>query len=157
LASQVSPGADGLVFCPGPTRTDPDRQMGFYGNCEYESSIGHRARAVMEGVILDLYELYLRIQLHDVNEIMVGAGKGLQKSKIWPQITADIFGKPIRITNFENALYGAALMAAVGVGVLPDIDSGIRAIQYDRQVHPCSENSAQYQDEVINHWRLSVI
>ena len=57
LAAQVPPGAGDLVFCPGPTRERLERKMGFFGNRLHQSSIGHQARAVMEGVLLDLYEL----------------------------------------------------------------------------------------------------
>ncbi len=153
LAAQVPPGAEGLVFCPGPSRSRPERAMGFYGNRAFESSIGHRTRAVMEGILLDLYELYRGIQSYNTNEIMIGTGKGLQKSKVWSQTAADIFQKPILITNFENALFGAAITAAIGVGVLEDREVGIRSIKYDQQILPRPNDIAQYQNGVINHWR----
>jgi xylulokinase len=153
MAAQVPSGADGLVFCPGPTRARPQREMGFLGNHVHLSSIGHRARAVMEGVLLDLYELYLGMRTYNNCEIMVGAGKGLQRSSIWSQIAADIFGKPLRITHFENALFGAALTAAVGIGALESLKAGVDSIQYDQQILPKSEKAAQYQDEVIAYWR----
>jgi len=153
LAAQVPPGAKGLVFCPGPSRSRPERAMGFYGNRAYESSIGHRARAVMEGVLLDLYELYQGIQSYNTNEIMVGAGKGLQKSGVWSQIAADIFQKPIQITNFESALYGATITAAVGTGALGNMGLGIGAIKSDPQILPRPDDAAQYQNEVIDYWR----
>jgi len=153
LAAQVPPGAEGLVFCPGPSRSRPERAMGFYGNRAYESNIGHRARAVMEGVLLDLYELYQGIRSYNDNEIMVGAGKGLQKSRVWSQIAADIFQKPVRITNIESALFGAAITAAVGTGALGNMGLGIGAIKYDQQILPCLDDADQYQNEVIDYWR----
>jgi sugar (pentulose or hexulose) kinase len=157
LAALVQLGADGLVFCPGPTREKPRRQMGFFGNRLHLSSIAHRARAVMEGVLFDLYELYLGMSTYDSCEFMVGAGKALQKSSVWAQIAADIFGKPLRITHFENALYGAALTAAVGVGAKENLEAGVGSIQYDQQVFPQAEKTARYQDEVIDHWRSILV
>jgi xylulokinase len=130
LALQVPPRADGLIFCPGPTRQRPQREMGFLGNRLRQHSIGHQARAVMEGVLLDLYELYIGMRTYKNCEFMIGAGKGLQRSSIWAQIAADIFGKPLRITHFENALFGAALTAAVGVGALENLEAGVGFIQY---------------------------
>ena len=86
-------------------------------------------------------------------EIMVGAGKGLQRSSVWSQVAADIFGKPLRITHFENALFGAALTAAVGVGAIEKLEAGVGSIQYDQQIFPQAEVAAQYQGEVIDRWR----
>jgi xylulokinase len=152
LAAQVPPGADGLVFCPGPTREKPNRQMGFLGNRVYLSSIGHQARAVMEGVLFDLYELYLGIRTYNNCEFMIGAGKGLQKSAIWAQIASDTVGKPLRITHFENAIYGAALTAAVGIGALDNLEAGVSPMQYDH-IFPQAKKAARYHDEIIDHWR----
>jgi xylulokinase len=153
LAAQVPPGAEGLVFCPGPTREKPNRRMGFLGNHLHQSSIGHQARALMEGVLLDLYELYMKMHTYNSCEFMIGAGKGLQKSSVWSQIAADIFGKPLRITHFENALFGAAVTAALGVGAIENLEAGVASIQYDQRIFPQAEKAALYQDEVINHWR----
>jgi xylulokinase len=145
MAAQVPPGAQGLLFCPGPSRRQPRRKLGFYGNRALQNSIGHQSRAVMESVIFDLYECYLGFSAYDNSDSMIGAGKGLQRSKIWSQIAVDIFQKTVRITNFENALFGAALMAAVAVGALPDLESGTRAIQYDRAIRPNPAHGAEYQ------------
>jgi len=153
LAASVPPGAEGLVFCPGPTREKPQRKMGFFGNRLYQHSVGHQARAVMEGVLLDLYELYLRMRAYNSCEFMVGAGKALQNSQIWPQIAADIFGKPLHITHFENALLGAALTAAVGIGELENLDAGVASLNFDQQFRPQPEYADRYQDELVNHWR----
>ena len=153
LAASVPPGADGLVFCPGPTRDRPERKMGFIGNRLHQSSIGHQAKAVMEGVLFDLYQLFAGVDAFNTHAFVVGAGKALQNSAIWPQIAADIFGKPLRITHFENALFGAALMAAVGVGALENLEDGVGSIQYDQHILPQAEKAAQYQDEIIDRWR----
>jgi xylulokinase len=156
LAAQVSPGAEGLVFCPGPSWVEPDRVIGFYGKDQHQESIGHCARAVMEAIVIELYELYCRVQPHNTNEVMVGAGKGLQKSKIWAQIAADIFGKPIWMTNFENALFGAAILAAFGIKTLADINLVPGLICYEQQVTPRLDHVIKYQDEVINHWKAVI-
>jgi xylulokinase len=144
LAARVPPGADGLRFCTGPSRQDPRRQLGFYGEVPPAPSVGQRARAVMEGVLMDVMAFY-RLLGDDPQPTLLGAGKGLQKSRVWAQMAADMFGKPLRITDFENAVFGAALLAAYGAGQIQDLGEAVRAIRY-REVAPDLVASKMYQE-----------
>ena len=114
LAALVAPGADGLEFSTGPTRQAPGRRGGFFGNVAHLDDPGHQARAVMEGVLMDLYGHYTLLQRYDENDLLIGAGKGLQESTTWPQVAAALFGKPLRVVAAENVVLGAALLAAWG-------------------------------------------
>jgi xylulokinase len=143
LAAKVLPGAEGLRFCTGPSRQDPQRQLGFYGEVPRAPSVGQRARAVMEGVLMDVMAFYRRLGA-DPQPTLLGAGKGLQKSRVWAQMAADVFGKPLHVTDFENAVFGAALLAAWGVGALGDLDEAVRAIRY-REIAPAPDSSRMYQ------------
>ncbi len=136
LASQVSPGADGLVFCSGSTRRNVQRQRGFFGNISMAGSIGHRARAVMEGILMDLYDAYEILGKNTSAEFIVGSGKGLQNSRVWSKISADLFGKSLRITGYESAVFGAALMAALGVGAIDNLDELPSSIIYSTETIP---------------------
>jgi xylulokinase len=156
LAEGVSPGADGLVFCTGPTRQNLDRPCGFFGSTDKRTSIAHCARAVLEGVLMDLYASYEILEKDDGCNFILGAGKGLQKSRIWSQITADLFGKPVRISGFENAVFGAAFMAAHGLGVVDDLDEAARATTYAVEVTPDDKYTKFYRDEFVPYWRAAV-
>jgi sugar (pentulose or hexulose) kinase len=59
-------------------------------------------------------------------------------------MAADMFGKPLRITDFENAVFGAAVLAAWGVGAVGDLDEAVGAIRY-REVVPNPATSKLYQ------------
>ena len=146
MASQVAIGADGLAYQVS-SRRDPQRMEGFAGRTEM-NSVGHQARAVMEGILLDLYRLRPPSETGGPGGpgYMVGAGKGLLDSPVWAQMAADLFGCPIKITNFENAVWGAALMAAVGAGEVQDVNTAIETIEYSREFIPDPANSAQYRD-----------
>ena len=133
LASDVAVGADGLAFQVAPRDATGGRE-GFVGHTELQD-VGHQARAVMEGVLLDLYRLRPPAFAHGPG-FMVGAGKALQNSRVWTQIAADVFDSPIKITNFENAVWGAALIAAVGVGAVSDVGDAIATIEYSLEVGP---------------------
>jgi sugar (pentulose or hexulose) kinase len=141
-ASQVVVGADGLEYRVRSRRAI-HRQEGFAGRTEM-SGVGHQTRAVMEGILLDLYMLCPPTEKGDPG-FMVGAGKGLQNSQVWAQMVADFFGCPIKITNFENAVWGAALMAAVGIGAIQDVRDAIATIEYSRQLVPDAANAARYR------------
>ncbi len=156
LAEGVPPGADGLIFCTVSTRQIPERQRGFFGNHGKQSSVAHRARAVMEGVLMDLYEGYEILQKDDRSRFMIGAGKGLQKSRLWAHIAADLFGKSVKITNFENAVYGAALVAAYGLGTIENLEEPVRAIEFVAEPAPDVEHAKFYKDEFVPYWRALV-
>jgi sugar (pentulose or hexulose) kinase len=53
---------------------------------------------------------------------LVGAGNGLRENAILAQIVADAFAMPMSFpSQREEAAHGAALIAAVGAGVFPDV------------------------------------
>ena len=60
-------------------------------------------------------------------------------------MAADVFDRPIRITNFENAVWGAALIAAVGTGAVSDLRDAISTIEYSREFAPDQVMAAQYR------------
>ncbi len=148
FASRIAPGSDGLKFCTGPSRSDPNRKIGFYGNMEYKNSEGHKARAVMEGVLLDLLEFY-QLFGKDHSSSIVGSGNGLLKGKIWSQIAADMFGKIVKITDFENAVFGAALMAALGINKIMEFEKINNLITY-KEIVPNTGNHRKYIELLEN-------
>jgi xylulokinase len=156
LASRVPPGADGLVFCTGPTRRNPNRKRGFYGNTPGKNSLPWRARAVMEGVLMDLYAPYQTLSKDEPHDFIVGAGKGLQKSRVWPQIAADLFGTRVLITDFENAVCGAALMAALSSGGIQNLDEAVQSIAYAHEMVPEGANTNFYRGEFVPNWYAEV-
>ena len=143
LASRVPVGADGLAF-QVTARGAAGGLEGFAGHTELQD-VGHQTRAVMEGVLLDLYRLRPPT-LPDGPGFMVGAGKGLQNSRAWAQMAADVFDCPIKITNFENAVWGAAVIAAVGAGATSDVRDATATIEYSRELLPDPARAAQYRD-----------
>lgn len=156
LASQAPPGADSLVFCTGPTRRNPNRKRGFYGNTGESSSLALRARAVMEGVLMDLYDPYQILSKGEQPRFILGAGKGLQKSRVWSQIAADLLGTGVRIADFENAVCGAALMAALSVGSIENLDEAVQSITYTAEMVPEQANENFYRDEFVHTWLSEV-
>lgn len=151
-AAQVSVGADGLVYRVG-SRGEGQRREGFAGRTEW-TGVGHRARAVMEGILLDLVAHFPMTDVGGAG-FMVGAGKGLQNSRVWAQMAADFFGCPLKITQFENAVWGAAVIAAVGSGAIGDVRDAFGAIDYSQELTPDAMRAAQYRDLIAERLEMS--
>jgi len=68
---------------------------------------------------------------------------GGAKSRLWRQILADVIGAPLVTTSStEGAAYGAALLAAVGVGVYPDVPTACaQTIQTSEPTEPGAARS----------------
>ncbi len=59
--------------------------------------------------------------------------------------------QPLRITGFENAVFGAALLAGRGAGLIQDLREAVGAIRY-REVAPDPDTSKMYQCAQLD-WR----
>lgn len=134
LASQVPPGCDGLRCEPyfAGTRKDPSRTATWTGMTEHNFTPGHMARAVLEGMASALHEGAQRIEelLPNPRPILVGAGNGIRENPLFVEILQREFGRPIRIPHHrEEAAYGAAIVAAIGAGLLPDFAAARRWIR----------------------------
>jgi sedoheptulokinase len=62
---------------------------------------------------------------------LVGAGNGVRENPVLAGIIGEAFGLPLAVpAHREEAAFGAALTAAVGVGILPDLAAAGRVIRY---------------------------
>lgn len=121
-ASQVGPGASGLLFlpylngerCPHP---DPKSRGAFVGlSARHDGR--HMTRALMEGVTFALYDMYRLMCRIGLQTDLIKASGGGVKSPLWRQIQADLFNCPVVTTEgaAEGAAFGAALLAGVTDG-----------------------------------------
>jgi xylulokinase len=149
LALKVNPGSDGLNFKTGPSRENIKRKKGFYGKLGYNSSIGHKSRAVMEGVLIDLFKFYRLFNVCEHNDFIIGAGDGILKSKVWAQIASDLFSKKIKFSNYENCVFGSTLLAAYAVGLIKNFDEVFNLVDYS-EILPDESNSAWYKALLTN-------
>jgi xylulokinase len=132
-ATHVSPGSEGLLFLPYLTgeRTpypDPLARGAFIG-LTVRHTQAHLTRAVLEGVafgLRDSFELVNSAGLTGIYQVRTSGGGA--KSVLWRQILANVLNTELVMVNTtEGAAYGAALLAGVGAGIWPDVDSACRA------------------------------
>jgi xylulokinase len=119
-AATVGAGAGGLVFLPyltGERTPHPDPlARGAFVGLTVRHTLGHMARAVMEGVTFGLRD---SVELMDaevsLDEVRVSGGGAA--SALWLQIIADVLDRPVRVVGTaESAAHGAAILAATGAG-----------------------------------------
>ncbi len=120
-AAEAPVGSEGLFFLPYLTgertpHADPHAR-GCWIGLSLRHGKGQMARSVMEGAtyaMRDSLEIIKDMQI-PVKEIRLSGG-GAQ-SELWKQMQADVYGQAVATINAEEGpAYGAALLAASGVG-----------------------------------------
>jgi D-xylulose kinase len=115
-AAGVAPGSDGLVLLPylegERTPNVPSGTGVFLGVNARTFTVGHWARAAMEGVTLGMNYGLRRLAGLGVKPRQIRATGGGARSKLWRQIMADVFNtEVVTLQVGEGAAYGAALQA----------------------------------------------
>ncbi len=79
---------------------------------------------------------------------------GAAKGRLWPQIVADVLQIPLRIPVVKEATaLGAAMTAAVGLGLFAEAEEAARAwVRFERTVEPNPDHRQVY-DEAYHRWR----
>jgi len=133
-AADVPPGSDGLLFLPyltGERTPHPDPlARGAFVGLTVRHAQPHLTRAVLEGVafgLRDSFELMKGVGLADITQVRITGGGA--KSPLWRQVLSDVFQVVlVTVNTTEGAAHGAALLAATGTGVFPDVASACEAV-----------------------------
>ena len=119
-------GANGLIFLPylmgeRTPHLDPNARGVFFGISAIHTK-RDMLRAVMEGVIYSLYDCVNIIEGmgSKLNNVYASGGGG--NSKLWRQMMADVFARPISIKgSWQGSALGVAILAGVGAGLYPNV------------------------------------
>jgi xylulokinase len=125
-AAGAPPGADGLVFVPALSGAmtpvwRADARGTLHGlTAAHDRS--HVARAILEGLAFasrDVAQRLVALGLPARDVVVLGGGG---QSRLWTQIRADALGLSHRASaHTDTCPIGAAMIAAVAVGALPDL------------------------------------
>jgi sugar (pentulose or hexulose) kinase len=152
LAASVPPGSMGLTlqptWSPGIRVPGPEAKGAVVGFGDVHTR-AHLYRAILEGLAYALREGMERTVKKTgvkVTELRV-AGGGAQ-SDVAVAIVADVFGLPVaRPHTHEASGLGAAIDAAVGLGIHPDIPTAVREMTRVASVRePDPVNHALYDE-----------
>ncbi len=152
LIDDIPPGCKGLMlqpyWTPGIAFPGPEAKGGIIGFGDIHTR-GHVYRAILEGLAYALREGRERIEKRTkipIRQLRVSGGGSQSRNAM--QVTADIFNLPTsRPHLYETSGLGAAINAAVGVGLYPDYDRAIKAMTHmGDQYDPIAENHKLYDD-----------
>lgn len=135
LVQQVPPGSMGLMlqpfWSPGVKVPGPEAKGAVIGFGDVHTR-AHLYRAILEGIAYALREGTERTEKRSripVTELRVSGGGSQSDAAM--QLTADIFGKPaIRPHTYETSGLGAAIDAAVGLGLHGDFKTAVSAMTH---------------------------
>ncbi|NSL26493.1 gluconokinase [Lactococcus petauri] len=151
IAAQIEAGAEGLLFHPylGGERAplwDANARGSFFG-LNHGHNRDHMARAVLEGVMFNLYMVALSLieMTGDLKQIQ--ATGGFVSSELWTQILADIFEQPINVPESKEAgCLAAVVMAEKSLGLIDDLDVVEQMIGSNATYKPNSKNFKAYRE-----------
>lgn len=152
LAGAAGPGSEGLLYLPylSGERTphmNPGAKGVFFG-MTLAHGPGHFLRSVMEGVTYSLKDCMEILEELGAEASSVIASGGGASSRLWLQIQADIFEKPVYVSKVkEQACLGACILAGAGASILPSVEEGCRrfALLEDEVFLPQRENQGVYR------------
>lgn len=151
LLKAVPAGAMGLVvqpyWSPGVRIPGPEAKGAMIGFGDVHTR-AHIYRAIIEGLAYALREGKERLEKrsgHSISTLKVSGG-GSQSDEAM-QITADVFNLTVeRPHTYETSGLGAAINAAVGVGLYPDYESALSQMTHEGdRFEPIEENVRIYE------------
>ncbi len=150
LVQSVPPGSMGLIlqpyWSPGLKVPGPEAKGAVIGFGDVHTR-AHLYRAILEGLAYALREGKERSEKRShtpITALRVSGGGSQSDAAV--QITADIFGLPTaRPHVYETSGLGAAIDAAVGLGLHPDFPSAVSAMtRISQECQPNPQNHAIY-------------
>jgi autoinducer 2 (AI-2) kinase len=163
-AAQVPPGAYGVqASLAGVIDTKrwivpPPTFMGWSIDLPQQSTKPVFYRALLENAAFQIRGTFNL--LHDLTGIEVTEvpiGGGVAKSNLWPQILADILQMKIKVPVVkEGAALGAAMCAAVGIGVYSNLSEAAETmVSWEATHYPTSnDESLALYDAKFEQWMV---
>jgi xylulokinase len=141
LAASVPPGAEQLLFLPYLTgerlARKPNSRAQFFG-----LTAGHRAahlhRAVMEGVAFAARRNLSLMESCGYRFDRMVAAAGGAKTRLWVEIKASIYNRPMLIpAEPESGVLGCAMLAGLAVGLFSSLEAVVSdLVRYEEEVLP---------------------
>ena len=135
VASQSPAGANGCVFLPYLSGERcpiwDENARGVYFGLRLETTRDDMARATLEsGCYSTKQMIEIAENLTQKRYPAVHVAGGGAKSNIWMQLHADILDREIHVLDLPDAsATGAAILASVGIGIYPDLDTASSVLQ----------------------------
>lgn len=160
IAERVAPGAEGLLFHPylageRAPLWNANARGSFFGLGLHHKR-EHMIRAVLEGVIFNLYTVLLALEeLIGIPQKIQATG-GFAKSALWRQMMADIFNQTVTVPeSHESSCLGAVVLGLYALGEIEDFSIVSQWVGGTHHHEPIAENTQIYNELTPIFIRLS--
>lgn len=151
IAERVRPGADGLLFHPylageRAPLWNPDVRGSFFG-LTMSHKKEHMIRAALEGVIYNLYTVFLALtECMNSPVTRIQATGGFARSEVWRQMMADIFESDVVVPeSYESSCLGACILGLYATGKIDSFEVASDMIGSTYKHSPKEEAAREYR------------
>jgi gluconokinase len=153
MAGGVPAGSGGLIFLPYLAGERAPHWNAAVSAVFFGLTLQHRRehliRAVMEGVIYQLYSVALALEDVAGEPREVRATGGFARSALWRQIMADVFRREVAFPDsYEGSCWGAALLGMKALGAIDSLDVSKQMTKISTRHRP-HEDSVRVYEELI--------
>ncbi|MDQ0229148.1 gluconokinase [Metabacillus malikii] len=152
IAERVRPGSDGLLFHPylageRAPLWNPDVRGSFFG-LTMSHKKEHMIRAALEGVIYNLYTVFLALtECMDGPVTRIQATGGFARSEVWRQMMADIFESEVVVPeSYESSCLGACILGLYATGKIDNFEIVSEMIGSTYKHAPKEEATKEYRE-----------
>lgn len=160
IAAKIPAGSDGLLFFPflGGERApiwDANARGSFFG-LNRTHTRAHMIRAVLEGIVYNLYTVMLALEEVVGRPKSIQASGGFARSALWRQMLTDIFEQDVAIPeSFESTALGAATLGMYSLGLIDSLSDVSNFVGTTVVHHPEPKNFNAYRELIPIYIRLS--
>nr|MDH3083258.1 gluconokinase [Bacillus subtilis] len=151
IAQRVRPGSDGLLFHPylageRAPLWNPDVRGSFFG-LTMSHKKEHMIRAALEGVIYNLYTVFLALtECMDGPVTRIQATGGFARSEVWRQMMSDIFESEVVVPeSYESSCLGACILGLYATGKIDSFDVVSDMIGKTYRHTPIEDSAKEYR------------
>lgn len=159
LARTVKDSGD-VVFVPalsglGAPHWRPEAR-GLFAGISRDTNAGHLARAVLEGIAFEVFDLTDSMRADAARELPAfKVDGGASANDLLMQFQADLLGVPVvRPRMIETTAFGAAFLAGLAVGFWPGKDGIRRTWKAEKKFSPRMKQGER--ERVLAKWRRAV-
>jgi gluconokinase len=151
IAERVRPGADGLLFHPylageRAPLWNPNVRGSFFG-LTMSHKKEHMIRAALEGVIYNLYTVFLALtECMDGPVTRIQATGGFARSDVWRQMMSDIFASEVIVPeSYESSCLGACILGLYATGKIDSFEIVSEMVGSTHKHTPNEEATKEYR------------
>lgn len=151
IAERVRPGSDGLLFHPylageRAPLWNPDVRGSFFG-LTMSHKKEHMIRAALEGVIYNLYTVFLALtECMDGPVTRIQATGGFARSEVWRQMMSDIFESEVVVPeSYESSCLGACILGLYATGKIDSFDVVSDMVGSTHRHTPIEDSAKEYR------------